>query len=506
MSLYSIQIEKYVLGGLLKHPDVLSEVDSYLTLADFYNAVHQSIFSVIRNSHIAGETVDRVLVSNKILSLGITAKDEVGIYNYLEAIEFSAPKPKAIPEYSRELIKYRIRREIDETASDIQDYAKNSREDSADDIIAKSDSIYSQKILSYELDDNPENVFESLLDDVEEAGENPSDDTGLVTPYPEFNRLFGGLRDANIYAIVSRPAQGKTTFINDICLKTSVINKVPALILDTEMSTKEIKFRMAAAETGIPHWYLETGNWRKNEEMYKKFRDYQENFESKFNDSKYFHYHVKNKTVDEVCAIIRRWHMKHVGRGNKCIIAYDYVKLTGEKVDKNWAEYQAIGEKIDKLKRISEELSAPIITAMQMNRSGESHNRNSRSLTDDSSAISLSDRLQWFASFVGIFRRKTLDEIAVDGQDYGTHKLLPIKTRFQGKDAAGHQDLIRRPIIEENNGAEVHREEWSYNYLNFEVSNFSVESKGSLQNIVDQVRQRFDIAEQRVAGDGDTNL
>jgi hypothetical protein len=198
--------------------------------------------------------------------------------------------------------------------------------------------------------------------------------------------------------------------------------------------------------------------------------------------------------------------MKYVGRGNKCLIAYDYVKLTGEKVDKNWAEHQAIGEKIDKLKRISEELSAPIITAMQMNRSGESHNRNSRNLTDDSSAISLSDRLQWFASFVGIFRRKTLDEIAVDGPSYGTHKLLPIKTRFQGKDAAGHQDLIRRPIIQENNGSEVHREEWSYNYLNFEVSNFSVESKGSLQNVVDEVRQRFDIAEERVAGDGDTSL
>ena len=39
--------------------------------------------------------------------------------------------------------------------------------------------------------------------------------------------------------------------------------------------------------------------------------------------------------------------MKHVGRGNPCVIAYDYVKLTGEKVDKNWAEHQAIGEKID---------------------------------------------------------------------------------------------------------------------------------------------------------------
>ncbi len=50
-------------------------------------------------------------------------------------------------------------------------------------------------------------------------------------------------------------------------------------------------------------------------------------------------------------------YMKYVGRGNKCVIAYDYVKLTGEKVDRNWAEHQAIGDKIDKLKRIAEELS-----------------------------------------------------------------------------------------------------------------------------------------------------
>ena len=54
MSLYSVRIEKYVLGGLLQHPDVLAEVDSYLTIADFYNEVHQSIYSVIRNSYISG--------------------------------------------------------------------------------------------------------------------------------------------------------------------------------------------------------------------------------------------------------------------------------------------------------------------------------------------------------------------------------------------------------------------------------------------------------------------
>jgi len=219
-----------------------------------------------------------------------------------------------------------------------------------------------------------------------------------------------------------------------------------------------------------------------------------EKVRSYFQDLKrhnYYHYHVRNKTTDEVCSMIRRWHMKYVGRGNKCVIAYDYVKLTGERVDKNWAEHQAIGEKIDKLKRISEEINAPLITAMQMNRSGESFNRNSSNLVDDSSAISLSDRLQWFATFVAIFRRKTLDEIALDGNRFGTHKLIPLKTRFQGQDAAGHQDLLRRVTIDPVNGQQSER--FVNNFLNFRVENFNVKEEGSLQDIIRYEQQSFNI-------------
>ena len=502
MSLYSVKVEKHVLAGLLKHPDALPDIDTYLTVEDFYNEVHQVIYSVIRSSVISGERVDKVLVSDKLSNLGITAKDEVNIFEYIDAISFIPVQRDAIVNLAKELIKYRIRREIFETANDIQSYVKSSGEDKVEDIVSKADSIYSNKILSYELDAAPENVFDRLESMVEERGENQTDETGLITPYPEFNRLFGGLRDANIYAVCSRPAQGKTTFINDICLGTGILNKIPVLVLDTEMSTEEIQFRMAAAQTGVPLWYVETGKWRNNQDMFDKVRNYFSNLKK----HKYFHYHVRNKTIDEICSIIRRWHMKEVGRGNKCIIAYDYIKLTGEKVDKNWAEHQAIGEKIDKLKRISEELNVPIVTAMQMNRAGENQNRRSSTLTDDSSAIALSDRLQWFASFVSIFRRKTVDEIAMDGRQFGSHKLIPLKTRFQGNDAAGHQDIIRRPIIEETEGREIHSERLEYNYLNFEVDNFLVEDRGSLRDVVEATTQRFDIEEARVMGDGSTTI
>ena len=498
MPIYSNQVEHHVLGGLLKHPTVLSEIDSFVSIGDFYNDVHQTIYCVLRDSILSDDKIDKVLIATKISNLGISSKDDIEIYDYINTL-FHTPITKgAVIEACKELVKFRIRRELSETADRIKDHVKNSSCETLEDIISKSDSIYGDKVTSYSFEDDPKNVFDDLEYLIEERGNNPVEDTGLATPYNEFNRLFGGLRDGNVYAIVSRPAQGKTTFINDICLGTAIKANVPVLVLDTEMTTEEIQFRMAAANTGVPLWYLETGKFRNNKEMLNKVRNYFNNLKT----HNYFHYHVKNKNVDEICALIRRWHMKHVGRGNKCIIAYDYVKLTGEKVSQNWAEHQAIGEKIDKLKRIAEEIKAPLITAMQMNRSGESHNRNSNTLVDDSSVISLSDRLQWFATFVAIFRRKTVDEIALDGERFGTHKLVPLKTRFQGKDAAGHQDLIRRQTVETINGREVESERLMNNFLNFTVENFKVSEQGSLQDIIRFESQNFDIQSGKNDDDG----
>ncbi len=489
MPIYSNQVEHHVLGGLLKHPDVLPDIDSFVNVGDFYNEVHQTIYCVLRESILNEDKIDKVLVGTKISNLGISSKDDIEIYDYINTLYHTSITKSGVEEACKELVKFRIRRELSETADRIKDHVTNSSCETLEEIISKSDSIYGEKVTTYSFEDDPQNVFDDLEYLIEERGNNPVDDTGLPTPYSEFTRLFGGLRDGNVYAIVARPAQGKTTFINDICLGAAVKADIPVLVLDTEMTTQEIQFRMAAANTGVPLWYLETGKFRNNKEMEAKVRKYFATIKS----HKYFHYHVKNKNVDEICALIRRWHMKHVGRGNKCIIAYDYVKLTGEKVSQSWAEHQAIGEKIDKLKRIAEEINAPLITAMQMNRAGESHNRSSSNLVDDSSAIALSDRLQWFASFVAIFRRKTIDEIALDGERFGTHKLVPLKTRFQGKDAAGHQDLIRRTVLENINGREVESEKLINNFLNFSVSNFKVTEQGSLEDIIRFESQNFDI-------------
>ena len=272
--IYSLQVERHVLSGLLKHQDLFADVDVFLTENDFYNDVHSSIYTVFKNIKHKGETVDKVLLAEKIKNLGITFKDEINIFDYIDNLSFSQITEEATMNACKELIKLRIRREISQTADKLKEYINKNSEDSIDDIIGKIDQIYNKKISAYSENDMPVNIFAEVEDLIEEIGNSPKDDTGLITPYSEFNRMYGGLKNGNIYAIASRPGQGKSTWLNDICFKTSINpkNKTKTLILDTEMQTVDIQLRMVASLTDVPVWYLETGNWRKNEEMTKKVR------------------------------------------------------------------------------------------------------------------------------------------------------------------------------------------------------------------------------------------
>lgn len=481
MQIYSLNIEKHVLSGLIKYPNLFADIEKFVEEKDFYNDVHRTIFCVIRSIVLNGEKLDKVLLAEKIKNLGVSFKDEIDIYSYVDNLDFTQIKPPAVIESAKELLKLTIRREIQEAAKEVQLFVEKSGSKDIDEIIGEADSLYNSKINSYSLQDEPIEVFEGMGDMVEERGSEPEPDAGLPTTFPEFNRLYGGLRAGNLYAVVARPGQGKTTWINNLVMKAGEISDVPVLMLDTEMTTMDIQFRTASAITDVPMWYLETGNWRKNEELVSKVRS---SLGKRGSGAGCYHAFVGNKNIDQICSMVRRWYLSNVGRGRPCIISYDYVKLTGERVAQNWAEYQAIGDKIDKLKKLAEEVNAPLITAMQLNRSGENFNRKGGDITDDSSAISLSDRLQWFASFVAIFRRKTLDEMADDGESFGTHKLIPLKTRFQGKDAAGHHDLVRRPM---DDGSF----RYMNNFLNFTVRNFNVEEQGSLHDIIEAQSERF---------------
>ena len=469
MAIYSLQLEKYVLSGLIRHPESYSDIESFISENDFINEVHYTIYCVFKETFNKGEQVDKILIAQKAQNLGITFKDQsIDIFNYVSSICLIPTTSNGVIEAAKELIKFRIRREIEETGDEIKKFAHSCSDKSIEEIITESDKIYNNKICAYAAENNkPEDITSNVIEIIEERGNNPEKETGLITPHENFNRFYGGIRPGNIYAWVSRPKHGKSTILNDLAIKVTSINKgCKALVLDTEMSTLDMKFRIASSITGIPVWHLETGNWKKNIQLYNKFQETKDQI--KIIQNQVDHLQVSGKPIEEVISIVKRWYFSKVGRGNPCVVIYDYIKLTGES-DKNKQEYQLIGEKVNALKELSLELNIPILTACQLNRSAENG-------VDDSSAISQSDRLQWFASFVAIFRRKTVEEIAEDGQEFGSHKMIPLATRFQGRESQGHHDLVR---IQEGRSVR-----YQPNFISFNISNFNVEERGTLSEIV----------------------
>lgn len=483
-SLTSVSLEKRAIAGLLKYPDMYHDISQFASEKDFANEVHKIIFSILKLVIESGEVFDRVIIGERIQKLGVKFKDNLNIVEYLETLERSQITEAGAKKTFAELFDLRVRRDIADKAQEIYEYLHNNRNDPIEKTISHCDTIYNSSISKFVDSEEAVNIFDHIEEWVEERGNNPVEEVGYEVPYTEFQRLYGGLRKGNLYAIVARPGQGKSTFINDIVFGSCRLSgfKVAGLCLDTEMFTKDTAFRMIAALTNVPFYYIETGAWRKNAEFSKRVREYWSII--KQDKLKYYHFHVRNKNIDEITSFTRRWVKKHAPNG-EAIVAYDYIKLTAEKLEKHWAEHQAMGDKVDKLKKLAEELNIPIITAMQLNRSGENQNKKSSEVVDDSSVISLTDRLQWYASFIAIFRRKTMDELVDDGLEFGTHKLIPTKTRFQGRDAVGHFDLVKREM-----GAKT---KYVSNYLNFKVDNFDIEEKGSLRDIIAKELERKDI-------------
>lgn len=464
----SVNVEKHVLAGFIKHPKIYFDVSHFVNEQDFTNG-HKTIFGVLKSQIINNGPLDPVILSEKIKNLGISFKQDFNIFDYIESLTFLKISEKSLLEACKELKTITIRREICETAGTIQEAMLNSGDQNPDQIISLADRMYNDRISAYDLDVKPEDLFSNIEQLIEERANQPVDELGYMTPYKIFNQMYGGLRPGELYAWVSRPKHGKSTILNDIASKATIINpRLKALVLDTEMQTSVMKFRIASSITGIPMWYLETGNFKKNDELLAKWNSKKSEL-SKI-QGRVSHLQVAGKPISEIESIIQRWYLSEVGRGNPAIVVYDYIKLTGEG-DKNKQEYQLIGEKVDRLKELSVRLNIPILTACQLNRSAENG-------TDDSSAIAQSDRLQWFASYVGIFRRKTLEEQAEDGINYGTHKMIELASRYQGKEAHGHAgDLVK---VQEGNQVKYKK-----NFINFSVNNFDVKEKGTLQDIVD---------------------
>lgn len=472
-NLYSVQLERTVIGGLINHPQSVIDLSEMLTESVFHTKEHKIIFSILKNMIYTGEKVEKAVLAQKILSVGI--KFEIDIFDYIDSITYSQINPQGITDCVKELLKLRIRRDLWNNAATIQAYIKDSQNDPIDKIISHVDSIYNTQVGKYQSDSDPVDLYAGIETLIKKIAANPVEETGLKTPFPAWNNLFGGLISKNgLYFVSARSGEGKSCFLFNMAKGVSRINKVKTLILDTEMDMDLNMFRAAAAESQVNIWWLRTGQWTKKVELQPKVLGSFKEFD-KYKGSIYYQY-IPNKDIYEIESIIKRWYYKEVGRGNPAFIVYDYLKITSD-LEKNRQEWQQLGDKVSRLNEIGHNLNSCIFSAGQQNR--EAVGQNGRN--DDSITTGASDRINQYACFGAVFREKTIDEISEHGQANGTHILNPFKvSRTSGKE--DYNKHRRVAVLDQQTG----RVRYKKNFINYEISEFDVKEINTYEDVVKQ--------------------
>lgn len=484
--LYSLEVEKQFLAGLIQHPEAYSEICDFISESDFYSedtVVHKTIYHIVKKCIEANDKVDEIIIAQRIKEIGISFKDNIDIFDYLRSLAVRKTNKNTAVMAAKEVKKYSIRRSIHSSALEVAEKMKKMAPDSSyQTIIDEADTTFNKIINIYENnEEKPINIFEEMESVIEERGNNPVTEFGLMGPFPTINKVYGSLlRPGNITVIVARSGVGKTLLALNYTTKVSAQYDVPVLHFDNgEMSKEEVIMRQCAALSHVPMHLLETGLWRKaGDDVVQRVRSTW----AKIKNLKFYYYNVGGMTTDQMINNLKRFYYSKIGRGNKLIFSFDYIKPSAD-ADGNRPEWQVIGDMLNKFKKtIQRDIvqdQKPMITmfsSIQSNRGGITTNRNSDSINDDESIVSMSDRITHYCSHMAILRPKTADEQQEEGAAFGSHKLIFVKSRFLGSDVAGALQLVRM-----QDGS------LKKNFINLQFHNFDIEERGDLRDIVNSV-------------------
>lgn len=492
--IFSFDLEKKVLSGLIQHPQKWEEVSSFINDKDFYSEdskVNISIFKLIRNALDNAETIDETILIQRINQLKISFPDSIDVSEYVYSLAFYKISEEVFISSVRELKKFSVRRGIYDSARDVANFVKKADPSMKyGDIVDKADTMYNKSIKDFELSDaGPVNLFDIMEEMIEDRGNNPITDFGMLGPHQRVNEIYGSLLLAgNISVIVARSGVGKTQFCMDYTTRTSAKYGVPVLHFDNgEMSEEELIMRQCSAMSGVPVWLLQTGKWRTSsykdwsvDEVVLRVRSAIS--EIKKGNMKFFYENVAGMSADEMCSLLKRFYYSEVGRGNPLIFSFDYIKTDFNSVGKvdGWQQVAAMVHKFKQV--IHRDLSfdgkpcVSMMTSVQSNRLGITNNRQPNAVVDDESVVSLSDGITQFCSHLFLLRRKLADEIHEDGESFGTHKLVNLKSRHLGRDALRHINPVQMPDGTNKN-----------NFINLKIENFRITERGDLQDIVNSM-------------------
>ena len=372
----NIEAEQSVIGSILLTNEIFDEVNTIISSKNFYDPMHQKLFSAIENLIFKGMLANPITLKNYFEN----EKDEINVPEYLVKItKFSSSARQAI-EYSKIIYDMFVRRELIKISETTIDVAKlNDLNTSGQSIIENSEKLLFDLAEKGSFNSSIVKFDEAMKLTIEMASNAYKNEEGIVgvpTGLRDIDDRLGGLHQSDLIIIAGRPSMGKTALATNIAFNAATKlqeskKKSTVAFFSLEMSSEQLSTRILAEQSRIPSNDIRRG--KISEEQFDKF------IETSKNISELPLYIDETPAISVAALSNRARRIKRIYGLD--LIVIDYIQLM-RAVNNKDGRVQEISEITQGLKALAKELNVPVVALSQLSRAVEQRDQKKPLLSD----------------------------------------------------------------------------------------------------------------------------
>ncbi len=361
----NIEAEQSVIGSILLTNEIFDEINMILSSKNFYDPMHQKIFSAIENLIYRGLLANPITLKNHFEN----EKDDLNIPEYLVKItKFSASSRQAI-EYSKLIYDLYVKRELIKISENIIDTAKlNDLEQNGQTIIENSEKALFDLAEKGSLSSSILKFDEAMRLTIEMASNAYKNEEGIVgvpTGLVDLDDRLGGLHKSDLVIIAGRPSMGKTALATNIAFNAAKKiqeegKKSCIAFFSLEMSSEQLSTRILSEQARIKSNDIRRG--RISDEQFDKFIETSKNIAE-------LPLYIDETPAISIAALSNR--ARRIKRLHGLdMVVIDYIQLMRAS-NLREGRVQEISEITQGLKALAKELSVPVLALSQLSRAVE---------------------------------------------------------------------------------------------------------------------------------------
>lgn len=367
----NLDAEMSLLGAVLIDEETLADISEHVTVKDFYDKRHATIFGGMMRLYEKHKPVDLLTLTDEL-----KRKDEldsIGGSSYLTELTNYVPTAAHAEAYAEIVAQKAVRRRLIKASAEISELGFNEDtttqellEKAETELFSVSDQSLKQDLVSLE------SILTDSFDRLEELHRNKGSLRGVRTGYRDLDNMTAGLQRSDLIILAARPAMGKTTLVTNLAYNVATIAKQPVLFFSLEMSKEQLVDRMLADASGVDAWNIRTGNL--SDDDFSKLSEAM----GEMAEAPIYIDDTPGLSVLEMRTKARRAaHERPLG-----LIIIDYLQLMQGSGRSDGNRVQEVSEISRGLKLIARELNVPVIALSQLSRSVESRSPQIPQLAD----------------------------------------------------------------------------------------------------------------------------